>query len=71
MREGAGSGIGDGRRGPVTQRIIDAWCDLVGLDFIAQAKRYVEGIDGETYKGTTMYRFRAKQTPQESLRDEH
>ena len=47
----------DGRRGPVTQTIIDAWCGLVGLDFIEQAKRYVEGIDAETYKGTTMYRF--------------
>jgi branched-chain amino acid aminotransferase len=49
--------VGDGRRGSVTQAIIDAWCDLVGVDFIEQAKRYVEGGDGETYKGTTMYRF--------------
>ena len=66
-----GVALGDGRRGPLTQAIIDAWCDLVGLDFIAQAMRYVEGIDGETYKGTTMYRFGAKQPPQESRREEH
>jgi branched-chain amino acid aminotransferase len=49
--------LGDGRRGPITQKIIDAWCELAGLDFIAQARRYAAEIGGEAYKGTTMYRF--------------
>ena len=52
--------LNDGRRGPITQAIIDAWCDMVGVDFIAQAKQYVDEIDIDVYKGTTMYRFGAK-----------
>ena len=64
--------LGDGRRGSVTQTIIDAWCDLVGLDFIAQAKRYVSEADGDAYKGTSMYRFGAKHAPHETpFRDGH
>ncbi len=34
-------GVGDALPGPVTMRLIRAWNDLVGLDFIAQALRHL------------------------------
>lgn len=49
--------LGDGKRGPITQKIIDAWCELVGLDFIAQARTYLAEMGDDAYSGTTMYRF--------------
>jgi branched-chain amino acid aminotransferase len=49
--------LGDGRRGPVTQKIIDAWCELVGLDFIAQAEGYLAEMGDDAYRGVTAYRF--------------
>lgn len=55
-----GCKLGDGRRGPVTQKIIDAWNELVGLDFIAQAKEYLKEMGDDAYAGTTMYRFGKK-----------
>ena len=39
-----GSQLGDGTIGPVTKKLVEAWNDLVGLDFIAQAKAYLEEI---------------------------
>ena len=43
-----GSQLGDGQIGPVAGNIVKAWNDLVGLDFIAQAKEYLQemGADG-------------------------
>ena len=38
----SGSQLGDGTIGPVTKKFVEAWNDLVGLDFIAQAKAYLE-----------------------------
>ncbi|MFH1006072.1 MAG: aminotransferase class IV, partial [Candidatus Latescibacterota bacterium] len=52
-----GCTLGDGRIGPVTQQLIEAWNDLVGVDFIAQAKGYLAEMGSEAYQGTTMYRF--------------
>ena len=34
--------VGDGRVGPVTQRLLQAWGELVGLDIAAQAQRHLE-----------------------------
>ena len=55
-----GRALADGRPGPVTKRIIDAWCDLVGLDFIAQARQWLQEIGADAYQGTTTYRFGKK-----------
>ena len=52
-----GSLLGDGRIGPITQKIIEAWNGLVGLDFIAQAKEYLVEMGDDAYSGTTTYRF--------------
>ena len=52
--------LGDGTRGPITQKIINAWNELVGLDFIAQAKDYLKEMGDDAYRGTTTYRFNAK-----------
>ena len=52
-----GSQLGDGHVGPITASIINAWNDLVGLDFIAQAKEYLKEMGPGGYDGTTMYRF--------------
>jgi len=35
-----GQPIGDGEKGPVVEKIQQAWADYVGVDFIAQAKEY-------------------------------
>jgi branched-chain amino acid aminotransferase len=52
-----GCTIGNGQRGPITQKLIDAWCELVGLDFIAQAEQYLAEASDDAYSGVTMYRF--------------
>lgn len=39
-----GQPIGDGRAGPVTQRLVDAWKQHVGIDFVAQARDYAERL---------------------------
>jgi len=52
-----GCQLGDGRMGPITNRILEAWNELVGLDIVAQAKEYLKEIGDEAYQGTTMYRF--------------
>jgi len=55
-----GCQLGDGKTGPITKRLIQAWNELVGLDFIAQAKGYLKEMGDEGYKGTTTYRFGKK-----------
>ena len=55
-----GNQIGEGQIGPVTTKIINAWNELVGLDFMAQAKEYLEEMGSEGYNGTTMYSFGKK-----------
>jgi branched-chain amino acid aminotransferase len=52
-----GNQLGDGKIGPITQKIIKAWNELVGLDYIAQAKEYLKEMGSDGYSGTTMYRF--------------
>ena len=42
-----GSQLGDGTIGPVAKKLVEAWNDLVGLDFIAQAKAYLEEMRQE------------------------
>ena len=53
--------LGDGKPGPITNKIIEAWNDLVGLDFIAQAKECLKELGDDAYKGTTTYRFGSEQ----------
>ncbi len=36
--------IGDGRPGPITQRIIEAWSEMVGVDIVAQADEYAARV---------------------------
>ena len=55
-----GNQLGDGMTGPITTRVINAWNELVGLDYIAQAKEYVREMGSDGYHGTTMYRFGTK-----------
>ena len=52
--------LGDAKRGPITQKIIGAWNELVGLDFIAQAKEFLKEMGDDAYSGTTTYRFGKK-----------
>ena len=58
--------LGDGKCGPITRRIIEAWNELVGLDFIAQAKEYMKEIGSDGYSGTTTYRFGHQDTDNKS-----
>ena len=39
-----GQPVGDGTPGPVFRRILDAWMELVDLDFVAQAKKYASRL---------------------------
>ena len=55
-----GSVLGDGKTGPITKKLIQAWNELVGLDFIAQAKEYLKEMGADAYSGTTTYRFGKK-----------
>lgn len=55
-----GNQIGDGRIGPITQSIVNAWDELVGLDFIAQAAEYLKESGADGYHGTTTYSFGGK-----------
>lgn len=55
-----GNRIGDGRIGPVTQNIVKAWNELVGLDFVAQAQEYLQEMGADGYCGTTTYSFGRK-----------
>lgn len=55
-----GCQLGEGKTGPITKKIIQAWNELVGLDFIAQAREYLKEIGADGYKGTTTYRFATK-----------
>jgi branched-chain amino acid aminotransferase len=53
-----GAEIGTGRCGMVTQRIIDAWSESVGLDIVAQAKRFADRNAAAAESGPTPYRMR-------------
>ncbi len=35
-----GQPIGGGKVGPVTRRLLDGWCQMVGVDIVAQSKEY-------------------------------
>ncbi len=56
-----GNPLADGGIGPITKKLIEAWNELVGLDFIAQARGYLKEMGADAYEGTTMYRFGKKQ----------
>jgi branched-chain amino acid aminotransferase len=56
-----GNPLGDGGIGLISQKLIEAWNELVGLDFIAQARGYLKEMGADAYEGTTMYRFGKKQ----------
>jgi branched-chain amino acid aminotransferase len=36
-----GQALGEGRAGPITRRLLGAWGDLVGVDIVAQAERWL------------------------------
>ena len=40
-----GQVVGDGKPGPVFERLMEAWKELVGLDFVAQARAYESRMD--------------------------
>jgi hypothetical protein len=40
-----GQQIGDGKPGPVFDRLINAWKECVGIDFVAQAREYATRVD--------------------------
>jgi branched-chain amino acid aminotransferase len=33
--------VGDGKVGPITRRLLDAWSELVGMDIVAQAQAQI------------------------------
>ena len=48
--------IGDGRRGPIFQRLLDEFSRAVGVDIEAQTKAFAAEVGGES-SGTTTYSF--------------
>lgn len=52
-----GIDIGTGLCGPVTQRVIDAWSESVGVDIVAQAKRFADRNAAVAQSGPTPYRM--------------
>ena len=55
-----GSPIGSGKPGPITESLLDAWSRNVGVDIVAQAKRFVQRAadSGQRAAGSpTPYRF--------------
>ena len=42
-----GNQLGDGKTGPVTKKLIEAWNDIVGLDYIAQAKEWLKEMGSD------------------------
>ncbi len=55
-----GTQLADGQIGPITKKIINAWNELAGLDFIAQTNEYLQEMGADGYSGTTTYSFRGK-----------
>jgi len=53
--------IGDGRTGPIFQRLIDSWSEEVGVDIISQTKAFAAEVGAGT-AGTSMYRFAQPET---------
>ena len=43
-----GMPIGSGKVGPVTHRLMDSWCELVGMDFIGQALSHLPQAERES-----------------------
>ena len=41
-----GQVVGDGQRGPVVERLTEAWRQRVGVDMVAQAREYAEALPG-------------------------
>jgi branched-chain amino acid aminotransferase len=54
-----GAVIGEGRMGPVTKRLLDAWSANVGIDIPGQIKAWGAAGKGKASAGPTPYRFRA------------
>jgi branched-chain amino acid aminotransferase len=53
----AGIQLGDGRMGPVTRRLLDAWSDDVGLDIPGQIRAWDASAATVETPGTSPYRF--------------
>lgn len=52
--------IGNGKPGPVFSRIITEWGMRVGVDIIAQIRKFAVEMDSDAYGLTNPYRFAAK-----------
>jgi len=52
-----GQAIGAGRLGPVTRRLLEAWSDDVGVDIVAQARRYAHRTAAAAGTSSNPYRF--------------
>jgi branched-chain amino acid aminotransferase len=60
---GNGSGIGSGKMGPVTRRLLEAWSDDVGVDIIAQTQRFANRMKDKSTVGANPYRFQSAKIP--------
>ena len=54
--------IGTGAIGTMTGRLIDAWSKDVGVDIVAQTKRFAARTQTAAATGTNPYRFNAKES---------
>ncbi len=45
-----GMPIGSGKVGPITRRLMDSWCELVGMDFVDQALNHLPSDEREALK---------------------
>ena len=52
-----GIAIGSGKIGPMTQKLLDAWSEDVGVDIVEQTTRYAARTKASATAGTTPYRF--------------
>ncbi len=52
-----GIDIGSGAMGPIIKRLFDAWSEDVGVDIIAQTRRFAERTQATATAGASPYRF--------------
>ncbi len=55
-----GIAIGSGTIGPVTQKLLNAWSEDVGVDIVEQTKRYAARTQATAAVGANPYRFNAE-----------
>lgn len=55
-----GRPIGEGKMGPITEQLLDAWNQDVKVNIIEQTKRFASSLNQHLSSGTTPYRFVSK-----------